>query len=102
MTWFPLHDLSISNNYQKLMHIYQAPMMCQARARHWKLQSGENKPTASCPTATGSSRLGKLLPIPTLPHFQDQRHTSHPTPALDSNAGVDGVRGVFTVGELMP
>lgn len=38
--------------------------------------------TSSCPTAIGSSKLGKLLPIQTLPHFQGQRHTFHPTPAL--------------------
>lgn len=42
-------------------------------------------PTPTCPTAIGSSKLGKLLPILTPPHFQGQRHTLHP-PALYSNA----------------
>lgn len=65
----------------------------------------ETDPTFSCHTAIQSSRLGKLFtahPNPA-PFSEPEAHPSlHTGTLLQCQPGVDGVGGVFTVGELMP
>lgn len=80
----------IINNRQIFIEFLPRPRHC---ATHWKLQSrGEGPLHLLLPYCHRSSSLRKLLPIPTPPHLQGQRHTCYPTrptPALYSNADLE-------------
>lgn len=80
----------IINNRQIFIEFLPRPRHC---ATHWKLQPrGEGPLHLLLPYCHRSSSLRKLLPIPTPPHLQGQRHTCYPTlptPALYSNADLE-------------